>query len=161
MRRFYRDEDFLLYLNRVDSYFDALNQPFPARLQRLAALDEELRKTKSRGAVSLISGEQGKTARNDAEIQARLFVAHVALAVERYRLGHDGRLPDRLSDLVPDYLPSVPLDPFCAEALRYKPLKNGFVVYSIGPDGRDNGGVDKPERPSDATSHDLPFAVER
>jgi len=35
--------------------------------------------------------------------------AETALAIERYRLAHGGRIPDRLEDLVPAYLAVVPL----------------------------------------------------
>jgi hypothetical protein len=42
--------------------------------------------------------------------------------------------------LVPAVLSRVPLDPFDAAPLRYRRLDKGVVVYSIGPDGEDNGG---------------------
>jgi hypothetical protein len=158
-RRSFKDEDFLLYLDRVESYLQALNQPFPARLQRIAALDRDIKKG-SRSVWTIAIPHWSKAATNDAEIQARLFVASVALAIERYRLSH-GRLPSTLSDLVPEYFPAVPLDPYATTALKYKRLPNGFVVYSIGQDGRDNGGSKKPEQVSEATSYDLPFSVER
>ena len=55
---------------------------------------------------------------------------------------HDdqGRFPDRLEDLVPDYLPELPHDPYSGQPLRYT-LKNGKpLIYSTGKDGQDNGG---------------------
>jgi hypothetical protein len=160
-RRFYKDEDFLLYLDRVDSYLQALDQPFPARLQHIARLDQDVQKRRSRNIFTLMTSRWAKTVRNDAEIQARLFVASVALAVERYRLSHDGRLPNALSDLVPGYFRAIPLDPYATNPLQCRLLKNGFVVYSIGQDGQDNGGAEKPVQASDAMSYDLPFAIER
>jgi hypothetical protein len=43
--------------------------------------------------------------------------------------------------LVPRYLKEIPADPFGAgEALRYKSTGNEYSLYSIGPDGTDNGG---------------------
>ena len=160
-RRFYKDEDFLLYLDRADFYFHALDQPFPSRLQRIAALERDIQKTKSRSVLNIASPHWAKAARSDAEIQTRLFVASVALAVERYRLGHDGRLPKALSDLFPDYLPAAPRDPFGTDLLGYKQLKSGFIVYSIGQDGHDDEGAEKPHQDPDATSYDLPLTIER
>lgn len=71
--------------------------------------------------------------------------AATALAVRWYALEHDGQLPGRLEDLVPKYLPKVPVDPMAAGG---KPL--GYVagerpiVYSVGENGRDDGGKEPP-----------------
>jgi hypothetical protein len=71
--------------------------------------------------------------------RAELRSADVMLALERYRMAH-GRWPETLADLVPDYLPKIPLDPYDAAPLRYRKLDDGCVVYSIGADRRDQGG---------------------
>jgi hypothetical protein len=63
----------------------------------------------------------------------------VAVAIERYRLRR-GAWPDSLAALVPDLLPTVPLDPFDGQPLRYRRLADGVVIYSIGPDSADDGG---------------------
>lgn len=62
-----------------------------------------------------------------------------ALAVERYRLDHEGRWPDSLEQLVPDYLPAVPVEPQDGQPLRYKRLEDGAVVYGCDRNGN-NGG---------------------
>jgi hypothetical protein len=72
--------------------------------------------------------------------KARLRCALVMVAVERYRRANNC-WPDNLMDLVPQFLSKVPLDPFDATLLRYRRLDDGVVVYSIGPDGEDNGGT--------------------
>jgi hypothetical protein len=71
--------------------------------------------------------------------QARLRCALVALAGERYRIAR-GHWPKSLSDLVPQFLANVPLDPYDAKPLRYRRLEDGVVIYCIGPDEVDNGG---------------------
>jgi hypothetical protein len=71
--------------------------------------------------------------------QAELRCAVVMIAVERYRQANN-RWPDTLTDLVPTLLPQVPLDPFDGAPLRYRRLDDGVVIYSVGPDGTDNGG---------------------
>lgn len=101
--------------------------------------------------------------RREATPVAWLETAMTALAVERHRLGR-GRLPDALGQLVPDYLAAVPEDPFDGRPLRYRRTDRGFVVYSVGEDGRDDGG--KPRRPvargkPHAAASDLTFRVER
>jgi ABC-type transport system involved in multi-copper enzyme maturation permease subunit len=77
--------------------------------------------------------------------------AVVALAAERYRFKH-GRLPDTLEALVPSFLPHVPLDPYDGKRLRYRRLKDGVVIYSIGPDLTDNSGnLDRQNRTRSGT----------
>lgn len=71
--------------------------------------------------------------------QARCRCAAVGIAVERYRLRH-GRWPDNLAALVPDFLPAAPTDMLDGRPLRYQRLADGVVVYSVGPDGTDDGG---------------------
>lgn len=59
------------------------------------------------------------------------------------------RYPDRLDELVPGYLPRLPIDYADRRALRYGRTSVGFVLYSVGIDGVDNGGTpprEKPER---------------
>jgi len=72
-----------------------------------------------------------------AKAQRRL--ACVALATRLYAADHDNRLPDSLTDLVPSYLPAVPIDPMSGGALLYK--SDPPRVYSVGDDGIDHGGV--------------------
>ena len=41
---------------------------------------------------------------------------------------------------MPAFLPALPLDPFDGEPLRYKRMPDGIVIYSVGVDGKDDGG---------------------
>jgi hypothetical protein len=51
-----------------------------------------------------------------------------------------GRLPERLDELVPKYLAATPVDPFSNQPLVYRRGDTGYLLYSVGPDGEDNGG---------------------
>ncbi len=65
------------------------------------------------------------------------------LALRAYKLDHQGSYPQTLGGLTPKYLSAVPLDPFADQApFQYRPVKGGasYLLYSIGPDGIDNGG---------------------
>jgi hypothetical protein len=72
---------------------------------------------------------------------ARARAAQVLLAATKRRLT-GGALPESLSDLVPDQLSAVPRDPFSDkyQPLRSKPMDGGMLVWSVGPDGEDDGG---------------------
>ena len=57
----------------------------------------------------------------------------VALGLTMYRRQH-GSWPTSLEQLVPDFLPSVPLDRFDGKPMKYR-LKDGKpIVYSVGPE---------------------------
>jgi len=51
----------------------------------------------------------------------------------------EGRLPERLDELVPDFLDAVPLDPFDGKPMRFSPVKK--VIYTVGEDLTDSGGT--------------------
>jgi len=61
------------------------------------------------------------------------------LALEIYRQS-TGDYPTRFDDLVPELLPTLPLDPFDGQPLRYERAGPGYRFYSIGPDLIDSRG---------------------
>jgi len=89
--------------------------------------------------VRLLMPGVGRFAEGSWRHQTTLRCAIVALAVERFRISH-GHWPDSLTSLVPEYLGKVPLDPFDGKPLRYRLLKDGVIIYSVGPDETDDGG---------------------
>ena len=65
------------------------------------------------------------------------------LAIERYRR-MSGDWPSSLEALVPTQLKQVPLDPYDGKPLRYRLRSGGVVVYSVGPDLKDDDGKFEP-----------------
>jgi hypothetical protein len=63
----------------------------------------------------------------------------VAFALARYHRDH-GRYPERLDALAPKYLKEVPRDLFSEKPLIYRPAADGYLLYSVGPNGADDGG---------------------
>jgi hypothetical protein len=63
----------------------------------------------------------------------------VAFALGAYR--HDqGRYPANLDELAPRYLKTVPGDIFSGKPLIYRPSEKGYLFYSVGVNGKDEGG---------------------
>ena len=98
----------------------------------------------------------------EATAIAEVRAARVSLAIEGFRQ-LNGRLPENLNKLVPQFLPNVPEDPFDGQPLRYHLLQRGYVVYSIGRDGHDNNGREPPAyiKSTDKAECDVTFTVER
>jgi hypothetical protein len=61
------------------------------------------------------------------------------LALRAY-LSDQGALPAKLDDLSPQYLDRIPADRYSGRPLVYRRAEEGFVLYSAGKDGRDDGG---------------------
>lgn len=91
----------------------------------------------------------------------------IAVACEQFRL-RNGRLPDTTAQLVPDFLPTLPRDPFSGNDFVYRAdafrttsdLSDQpgqtvelefpqFTVYSVGWDREDNGGQSLVQTPQD------------
>lgn len=78
----------------------------------------------------------------NAETARRMVVT--AIALERYRLRH-GEYPAGLQELTPDYLKKTPVDFMDGKPLRYRRKDDGaFLLYSVGEDGKDDGGDGSP-----------------
>ena len=74
--------------------------------------------------------------------QALRRMAAVALAIRMYEVDHGSR-PATLEMLVPEYLPVLPADPFRADGgtFVYRPGGDKPMLYSVGSNGVDDGGV--------------------
>jgi len=74
-------------------------------------------------------------------VRTRLRLVYTALRLEAFRKT-TGRYPARLSELgdSPYFT-----DPFSGEPFVYRPLGNAYVLYSVGPNGIDDGGTPFPE----------------
>jgi hypothetical protein len=83
-----------------------------------------------------------RTLSREARNQIERHCARIALAALRFRLAH-GNLPESLDELVPSYLPAVPIDPWSGKPMRWVRENSGFVVYSIGQNLKDDGGSEK------------------
>ena len=75
-------------------------------------------------------------------VECRTAASRIVMGLAAYAARH-GAPPRSLGMLVPEFLPSVPSDPFAAdEAFRYiaGPTMRDVVLYSVGVDGDDDGG---------------------
>jgi hypothetical protein len=75
-------------------------------------------------------------------MQAVRRILRAEIALELYH-NAKGKYPQSAGQLVPEYLKAVPSDPFSPTMgpLIYQREQNQYVVYSIGPDMRDDAGT--------------------
>jgi len=79
--------------------------------------------------------------RNKADVQATLSI----IAILRYKQD-TGVYPEHLEQLTAEaYLKELPMDPYSDKPLVYKKTGDSFVLYSMGRDFDDDGGVENPK----------------
>jgi hypothetical protein len=66
--------------------------------------------------------------------------AIATIAAERFRRAHAGQPPPTLDALVPEFLSSVPQDPFDGKPLKYRVAADSYVVYSVDINRADDKG---------------------
>lgn len=75
----------------------------------------------------------------DNHVQNLLLMT--TLALRAYHGEHRG-YPASLQELAPRYLPALPEDPFAPDGqLRYRNRGLDYLLYSVGPDGKDDAGA--------------------
>ncbi|MEX0886174.1 MAG: hypothetical protein WD009_07015 [Phycisphaeraceae bacterium] len=150
------DLDQLRYLDMMERVIEMAGRPYTEVAADLEALEDEFDSLPGWYLGARDSSLPG-TPRTVARYDAMLRMAGLAMAVERYRVDH-GALPGSLAELVPGYIDAVPVDAFDGAALRYAVRdEGGYVIYSVGQDGVDRGGVEGYGRDGE----DLTYVIER
>ncbi|MSU60116.1 MAG: hypothetical protein EXS35_18425 [Pedosphaera sp.] len=86
---------------------------------------------------SLPSLKKARSKHDAITARRRLILTELAL---RCYQSENGQPPRQLDQLVPKYLERVPQDPFTTQPLVYRPDGAKWLLYSIGPDGVEDGG---------------------
>jgi len=143
-----RGDDLALYLEFMSRHVAAARLKAPDRLREYQVIEDDVRRTlRNRGpivglrymvsavALPAVSATATAEARNTAANRA----AAAVIAAERFRLEH-GRLPKDLEELVPEFLPEVPTDPFTDEPMKVRIEDEKMTVYSVGENQVDEQG---------------------
>jgi hypothetical protein len=92
-------------------------------------------------AASLGQAPFERACQNTAHSQTEINQALIACALERFRLAH-GEYPENIDALVPQFLDTIPHDIIGGGPLHYHRASQAtFVLYSVGWNRRDDGGV--------------------
>jgi len=156
--------DVMGYIDLMQDYIETLELPQDKRLAAYKTIEEEFRRGERGGLFTRIFAPAlMHTYQIEVRNIAHRRVTRAALAAQRFRLAQ-GWAAKTLDELVPTYLDAVPVDPFDNQPLRYRPLEKGFVVYSIGDDGIDDGATERSRenrREDGSFKWDINFFVER
>ena len=80
----------------------------------------------------------------DFQTRTESRAAAIILSLKLYSLDHAGQFPTQLADLVPAYLPSIPIDPMATGGRPFKYIYDAVDprAYSVGANGTDENGSD-------------------
>jgi hypothetical protein len=91
-------------------------------------------------------------AENRSTMQGELNDLAFALALYK---ADNGAYPAKLDELTPKYIGRIPKDICAKEAdLHYRQEGNGFVLYGVGQNGKDDGGKSFDDTSADGTRYD-------
>ncbi len=75
----------------------------------------------------------------------RFELDKLGFALAAYRADH-GAYPAKLADLTPNYVAEVPKDIFNDSELHYRLEGKGYLLYSVGVNGKDDGAKSYEDR---------------
>jgi hypothetical protein len=122
------------YLQDMAWFIGASRLPWPQSLDKIIDLNSSPVKNTPRLASAVIP-----LTRLTAETLAIVRCTTTAIAIERYR-SRKGNLPETLDAIVPQYIASIPLDPFTGKSLFYIKDADSYTVYSTGFNRIDDKG---------------------
>ena len=126
--------DHAAYLRILDEYTRSAREPYLRGEQ--GALDKQM--SRLHLVTSMIVPALGRVKEVYWEMVAEMRVTRTGVALLKDKKA-DGSFPNTLQE------PALKQtdDPFSKERLVYRSGPDGFVLYSVGPDGKDNGGAPK------------------
>ncbi|MGA2499073.1 MAG: hypothetical protein ABSH20_15130 [Tepidisphaeraceae bacterium] len=128
------------YRRTMVSYRQLLARPFYEVQPELREIDDQTHRPRGFMTALLLPALHSDIT-TSARMTAQLECARLAALATDYRIAK-GQLPPTLESLMPEYLTEIPLDPFDGKPLRTKLTAEKLVIYSIGPDLKDDGGTE-------------------
>ena len=137
-------EDYAFYLQAFSELINYSQKPYLLLLLKTSQLERELFRNRFKATKykisSMILPSFYKTLNGQARYTANFDSFKLALALKIYQQKH-GKYPDSLASLAPEIIPEIPMDQFTGKNYIYRREGKGFMVYSIGENGRDDNGI--------------------
>lgn len=89
--------------------------------------------------LSILLPSLGRARQMADRAQEEGDLGKLAIALAAYH-GEKGTYPDTLDALSPAYFKQIPIDIFSDKPLKYHKQDNGYILYSVGPNQKDDGG---------------------
>ena len=139
----------ICYLEMTSDVISLTQKPYWEAKEGLKEIEDAVQKLPDwQIYAKMILPSLVRTYAQEAKLDAHLGAAEIAVANRIYKKKH-GKYVDSLEQLTPEILPFLPLDPFTGKDYIYKKKDKGFIVYSLGENLRDDGGLRRKAREKD------------
>jgi len=134
----------IIYMKTMRQVLSIINTPYENFIKEIKIIEEELKKIPATETAMVLNLPLiiSRAYLQENRDKAYLGAAEIGISNRIYRQNH-GEFADSLSQLTPDILPTLPLDPFTGKDYIYRKKGKGFIVYSVGEDEKDDGGVEE------------------
>jgi len=139
----------------MDRYTEAARKPFPESLSEVEKIDKDLFPQsggemsgvkvlfEGRTWVNMLVPSFGRILITEARVVAQLELARLAIACRLQKL-RTGSYPAKLEELsksFPKGFAELPPDPFTAGDMKYRLTRTGCMIWSLGANRADDGGL--------------------
>ena len=125
------------YQDLVGAMLRSTPRSYPAVAKETTQIEDEIKSRRPGIFSAMLTPALTAVLKSQARAAAMHDVAGVLVAATRARLAGTSLT----ESLVPEAVPALPGDPFTSDKpLLAKRADDGWVVYSVGPDGEDDGG---------------------
>jgi len=140
------------YSKNIDALIAVAKKPYPAMLKTLPLPKDPF--------CRMLLPVSDKAWLKYAINQTQNDILMLCFALRAYKADH-GKYPADLKKLTPAYLKEIPADIFTAgNPLGYKVTGKTYTLYSIGPDGKDDGGAPSMDGQKGATGRNISMRME-
>jgi hypothetical protein len=133
--------DHASYLRIMGEYTRFVQQPYSSNESNAMNREAEQMQSRLHIVTSMLVPAIGRVNELHRELIAQMHITRAGLALLQ---------DSKIQGPFPDTLEKLKLkdinDPFSNGPLLYQPNPNGFVLYSVGPDEKDNGGSPKQKK---------------
>lgn len=135
------------YVDQIASYRQIMSEaiaifkePYSKAITDFRSLDEKIKNLPENVALAkMLITPFSRLYVHEKKVNAYLGAAELGLANRLYKNKY-GNFAGSLDQLVPGFLPSLPLDPFTGKSYIYKKKDKGFIIYSLAENLKDDGG---------------------
>jgi len=130
-------------VDELFQYYNIIRDKSPASLRKEGKSPEKVIKdmTKDNPFVDILAGAELRSIEYPFRCRVAADALITTFALLRYK-AEKSQLPESLDQLVSTgYLKQLPMDPYSDKPLVYKRLDSNFMLYSLGADFDDDGGV--------------------
>ena len=145
-------------LRHLTDLMEARHLPPAERTAKLKELGKQVEEAPEPARALMLSVWRSSMYRQQV-LETKLSATIAGLAAERFRQARKV-WPEKVEDLVPEFLAQAPIDPYHGTPLRLRATQDGIVLFSSGPDDVLQGDAwDRRGLPDFGKRHDHEFRL--